>query len=40
MHNLLYISVLTKYSAGMIYNRVDENLWASARGPEVGALQH
>jgi hypothetical protein len=36
---MYYISILTKYSAGMIYNRVEENPWASARGLEVGAFQ-
>jgi hypothetical protein len=34
-----YIIVLTQYSAGTIYNRVEENPRISARGPEVGALQ-
>jgi hypothetical protein len=38
MHNLLYIR--TYYSAEMIYKRVEENPRASARGPEVGSLQH
>jgi hypothetical protein len=36
---ICYISVLTQYSAGTIYNRVEENPHASARGPEVSALQ-
>jgi hypothetical protein len=33
------ISILTQYSVGTIYTRVEENPRASARGPEVGALQ-
>jgi hypothetical protein len=37
---ICYISVVTHYSAGTIYTRVEENPRASARGTEVGALQH
>jgi hypothetical protein len=39
LYIICYISVLTQYSVGTIYKRVEENLWASARGPEVSALQ-
>jgi hypothetical protein len=39
LYIICYISVLTQYSAGRIYIRVKENPRASARGPEISALQ-
>jgi hypothetical protein len=36
---ICYISVLTQYSVGTIYTRVEEDPRACARGPTVGALQ-
>jgi hypothetical protein len=36
---VIYLYVLTQYSAGTIYTRVEENPWGWPRGPTVGALQ-
>jgi hypothetical protein len=36
---VIYSYILTQYSIGMIYTRVEENPWGWPRGPVVSALQ-